>query len=461
MKDKQESVSLNDSKKTFKSYKKFEKREERKNKFLYALAQDWKKSKLGLKIIAITYVLVLLFTVTGLGYVWSILQDYNYNPEIAEKTPEELGFENVIDQRVVNVALFGIDSRSPGFKGNSDSIMVLSIDTEKKTVKIVSIVRDTLVPIEIGGKIKYRKINSAYQSGGPVLAIKTLNQNFGLDISEYATVNFNGMADIIDAVGGIEAELIKGEVVSVNKSIYALNGCIYDVCQRLKIDPEPYYIHKPGKYLLNGIQAVAYSRIRKTKNVWGTNNDYGRTDRQRHVMEQLFNKALTLPKEQYYDLVTSLMPCTETSISIKEALGLAWDVLLENPTFAQSRIPLSQYQMPGKNIKGVGDCVYYDLDYAKELLHAFFYEGITPEEYIKLNGVKKNDWYAQAIGEVPPPAPTPDTKPPEENETPNPDQNGGTGGNGGDGGNGDGNGDAVTPENPVPTPNPDEGGTEE
>lgn len=386
--------------------KKFKKKKHGIAGFFQRRAEGFKRMKKWKK--ALIIILVALFLICAitagvfLSPILSILRDYNknYNPEISDKPPQELGFENVIDQKIVNVALFGIDSRSSGFKGNSDSIMILSLDTEAKTVKIVSVVRDTLVPIEINGKTKYRKLNSAYATGGPTLAIKTLNKCFGLDISEYATVNFNGMAEIIDAVGGIEAELVKGEVVSVNKSIYALNGCIYDVCKRLKVDPEPYYIHEPGKHKLNGIQAVAYSRIRKTKNVWGTNNDYGRTDRQRYVMEQLFNKALTLPKTEYLRLAKALMPCTETSLSLTEIMGLAWDIMLKSPTFAQSRVPLTEYQMSGKSIKGVGDCVYYDLDYAKDILHAFFYEKITPEDYIKQNGVRKNDWYAQAVGEA-------------------------------------------------------------
>lgn len=406
--------------------------------FFQRMGEKWKNLKKGKKALIIVLLSLLLALAITLGVflspILSILHNYNknYNPEISEKPPEELGFENVIDQKVINVALFGIDSRSSGFKGNSDSIMILSLDTEAKTVKIVSVVRDTLVPIETNGKVKYRKLNSAYATGGPTLAIKTLNQCFGLDIKEYATVNFNGMAEIIDAVGGIDVELVKGEVVSVNKSIYALNGCIYDVCKRLKIDPEPYYILEPGKHHLNGIQAVAYSRIRKTKNVWGTNNDYGRTDRQRYVMEQLFNKALTLPKSEYLRLAKALMPYTETSLSLTEIMGLAWDIMLKSPTFAQSRVPLKEYQMPSKSLKGVGDCVYYDLDYVKDVLHGFFYENITPEEYIKLNGVRKNDWYAQAMGQVPATPSTPstpstpeDTTPPE-GETPTlPEENGG------------------------------------
>lgn len=368
--------------------------------FFQRLGNGWKKLRRWKKAVIISCVAVVTAVSIAVGVFFDIF-GYDYNSSIDKKPPEDLGFENVIDQKIINIALFGIDSRSKGFKGNSDSIMVLSVDTEAKTIKIVSIVRDTLVPIEQNGKIKYRKINSAYASGGPELAIKTINQNFGLDISEYATVNFNGMAEIIDAVGGIDAELVKGEVVPVAKSGYALNGCIKDVCTRLKIDPTPYYIFEPGKHHLNGIQAVAYSRIRKTKNVWGTNNDYGRTDRQRYVMEQLFNKALTLSKTEYIKLAKALLPHVQTSLSYSEIIDIGWSVMLKSPTFSQSRIPLNDYLMPGKYLKGVGDCVYYDLAFAKEILHAYFYEQVTPEDYIAQNGVKKNDWYAQVTGDKP------------------------------------------------------------
>ena len=363
--------------------------------FFQRMGNGWRKLKTWKKGVIITATsLVLVFTI-AIGIVFNIF-DYNYN-NITD-APEDLGFENVIDKKIINIALFGIDSRSEGFSGNSDSIMVLSINTQTKHVKIVSILRDSLVRIDIKGKIKYRKINSAYQSGGPELAIKTINQNFGLDISEYATVNFYGMAEIIDAVGGIDAELVAGEVVPLNKSIYALNGCIREICEHLGINPNDYFIFEPGVYHLNGIQAVAYSRIRKTKNVWGTNDAYGRTDRQRYVMEQLFNKALTMKKTEYVKLVKALIPYTETSLSYSEIMGLASDILLKSPTFEQSRVPIEDYQMSGINIKGVGACVYYDLDYVKDLLHAYFYEDIKPEDYIAANGVQKNDWYRQEIG---------------------------------------------------------------
>lgn len=350
--------------------------------------KKWKKVLISVATSFVALLLALVITVL-------VIFDYNYK-EITTN-PEDLGFEGVIDENVINIALFGIDTRSTkSFSGNSDSIMVLSINTQTDKIKIVSIMRDSLVKIERDDRTTYNKINSAYAFGGPELAIKTINQNFGLDISEYATVNFYGMAEIIDAVGGIDIELTEQEVYTDSND--GFNGLVRRHCKKVGVDPSSYYIRTPGKHHVNGIQAVAYSRIRKFINVWGTNNDFGRTDRQRYVMEQLFNKAITLKKTQYISLVRALIPYTETSLSYGEIMDLAGNVLLESPTFEQSRMPKDEYLMDAPRIPSVGSTVYYDLEFAKELMHAFFYDDITPEEYVEKNGVQKNDWYSQISG---------------------------------------------------------------
>ena len=362
----------------------------KKQRGILGIISKWwrnrKKWQKGL-IISLTSVLLVLGILLGIFF---IIFDYNYMS--ISKNPDDLGFENVIDKNIINVALFGIDTRDKkSFKGNSDSIMILSINSNTKQVKIISIMRDSFVPIQNNNKTSYKKINSAYASGGPELAIKTINSCFGMDISEYATVNFFGMADIIDAVGGIDVELTKKEVTA-SHSIGALNSCIFELCQKSGLNPEGYYVYKSGVQHLNGIQAVAYSRIRYVANIWGTNNDYGRTDRQRFVMQQLFNKALTLGKSKYVDLVKSLIPCTQTSLSYSEILGLAFDVLLKSPSFQQARVPQEEYIMSAPKTSA-GSVVYYDLDFATKLIHAFIYDDITPDEYIETNGVEKNDWY--------------------------------------------------------------------
>lgn len=354
--------------------------------------QKWQKAVM---ISATSLVLVLAIAV---GVILKVF-DYNYNNITGD--PDDLGFESVIDKKITNVALFGIDSRQvDSFKGLSDSIMILSLNAETKKVKVISVMRDSLVPITYNGKTVYGKINSAYSKGGPELAIKTLNTIFGLDISEYATVNFYGMADIIDAVGGIDVELAKGELntyghdhgVRVN---FGINGMIAEQCGYMGIDPSSYYINEAGLHHLNGVQAVAYARIRHAANIEGTNDDFGRTDRQRYVMEQLFNKAVTLNTAQYISLAKSLIPCSETSLSYTQILGLAVNILLDSPTFEQSRVPLTEYQMASKSISGYGSCLYYDLDYAGKIIRAFIYNDVTPEDYMELNGIEKNDWYAK------------------------------------------------------------------
>ena len=363
-------------------------------KITTAIADWWRPLKKWKKILISVGTLVIALILVAVILLFTVF-DYNYKD--ITSNPEDLGFENVIDEKIVNIALFGIDTRSTkSFSGNSDSIMVLSINTETNKVKIVSIMRDSLVKVEREEKTSYKKINSAYALGGPELAIKTINQNFGLDISEYATVNFYGMAEIIDAVGGIEVEFTEQEVYTSSSD--GFNGLVKRHCKKIGVDPEPYYINTPGKHKVNGIQAVAYSRIRKFVNVWGTNNDFGRTDRQRYVMEQLFNKAIKLEKTKYINLVKALIPYTETSLSYSEIMGLAMDVLLESPTFEQTRMPLDDYQMSAPYIPREGSTVYYDLEFAKNLLHSFFYEDVTPEKYVEKNGISKNDWYAQISG---------------------------------------------------------------
>ncbi len=370
-------------------YAKKGKRYAKKSRSKFALwwrrRRRWQK---GLLIGACAFVLV--FTL-ALG-VLSVVFRYNYNK--ITTNPEDLGFSAIIDKNIVNVALFGVDTRNMGsLKGLSDSIMIISLNTQTKKVKLLSVMRDSLVPIQYDGKTRYRKINSAYSLGGPELAIKTLNQAFGLDISEYATVNFSGMSQIIDAVGGIDVTLADGEldtyIYEYGKRVnVGFNGLVAEQCKYMGIASDGYFIRKGGTYHLNGVQAVAYARIRHAANIDGTNDDYGRTDRQRYVMEQLFNRALTLSKTQYAGLAKALIPCTETSLSYSEIMSLAINILLSSPAFEQTRVPLPDYQMPSKSY------VYYDLNYASKLIHAFLYDNISPEDYMETNGIEKNDWYA-------------------------------------------------------------------
>jgi len=145
----------------------------------------WKHLTKGKKAALLTVTSLLLVIAIVLGWFFSYFK-YNYNS--ITTNPDDLGFSNIKENGVINVALFGVDSRDETvFQGNTDSIMILSLNANTKKVKIFSIMRDTFVPMDYNGKKYYGKINSAY-SKGPEHAIKTLNQAFDLDISEIETM---------------------------------------------------------------------------------------------------------------------------------------------------------------------------------------------------------------------------------------------------------------------------------
>lgn len=368
--------------------KKYKKK--KRNRFLIW----WNNRKLGTRIaLSATAVLLSLVIIIGgaMGiYVNIILSKIGSDNDFSKLTNSELGYENVISEDVFNIALFGVDSRKKGdFTGLSDSIMILSVNKVNNTVKIVSIMRDSLVPITNDGKTSYSKINSAYSRGGPALAVKTLNTVFGLDISAYATVNFYGMADIIEAVGGIEIEVTQAEI---DDNVYGLNALIREHYSNIGKDPTPYLINTPGVHKVNGLQAVAYARIRKAVNAYGSTDDFGRTERQRVVMKKIMDKALAMDVSTYPGLVEKLTPFVRTSLSNNQMLALAAQ-LAKKPTLIQTRVPHNEYII-NADYRGTGaSCVYYNYQYAGKVIRAFFYDNIIPEDYIKTNGADLTGWH--------------------------------------------------------------------
>lgn len=350
------------------------------------------KRAIVISLISVITVLVLLLG-TAFGYGCFLYCDikgsYNYNNEVDDD--KELQNIKPINEEVTNIALFGIDSRKVGsFKGLSDSIMILSLNNKTGKIKLISVMRDSLV--EIPGKGD-RKINSAYSIGGPALAIKTLNHNFGLDIKEYATVNFYGMAEIVDAVGGIEIDVKEAEI----NASKGLNSNIREQCKHMGVSADKYLVKKSGKQKLNGVQAVAWARIRSVStDVSGQANDYGRTDRQRYVMEQLLNSVKGLDLTKYPALAKKIVKHMETSLHFdNELIPLVMNMFSKEITFEQTRVPQNEFVISDRyNISYLGWTVYYNLEYATDLIHAFIYDNITPEDYMEQNGINKDGWHS-------------------------------------------------------------------
>lgn len=372
--------------------KKHEVYKKRKVKKQSKIGAAWQRKKPWQRAAIITAIVMIILSIlafSGYQIFKSIMNDIDRDDEFNKLKKDDLGFESVIDENVYNIALFGIDTRDVnGTQSNSDSIMILSINKNDNKIRLVSIMRDSFVPTERNGQKIYAKINAAYSYGGPANAVKTINQCFGLDISEYATVNFFGMADIIDAVGGIYCNVMYDEIhCKIN-----INTHIQNQCSCMGVDPKKYYVKNPGKILLNGVQAVAYARIRYAKNWLGTNNDFGRTERQRYVMQQLFEKASDMSIASYPSLVKKLAPFVKTSLSNEQLLNLA-SLLSDKPEMITSRVPSDEYIINADFRPYGGSTVYYNYEFAGKVLRAFFYDGILPEDYIAKNGVDKTDWF--------------------------------------------------------------------
>ena len=225
------------------------------------------------------------------AYADSVL-DKNFNSKNLKTNKLKYNYS----QEYTNFVLFGVDSREGEVDtSNSDSILIVSIHNTTKEVKMVSVYRDTMLGIcdKTGTINQYFKVNSAYSYGGPEGAINTLNLNLDLDLKDYVTVNFGGVADIITKLGGITVNLTDDELAQLN---HHLKSTISSTGQYA-----PQVAHSGKNIKLNGIQATTYCRIRKAtfydpKTGEPVSDDFGRAARQRSVMEKLveaYSKANT------------------------------------------------------------------------------------------------------------------------------------------------------------------------
>lgn len=265
----------------------------------------------------------------------------------------DLGVYDGLSGGIKNIAVFGVDSREGDVSGRSDAMMILSVDMKHHKIKAVSLMRDSLVSIEGYGK---RKINSAYAIGGVELAIKTINQNFNMNITDYVSVNFTQLAGVVDALGGVEVEITEAERRNANKYIKEMADL-----EGIKAD----LIEESGNVTLHGYQAVAYTRIRYVGNA-----DFQRTERQREVMGKLMDKALDASFIQYPSIINELLPMVETSLSNSEILRIAFRMLVfGKPTFEQGRFPIDGTYTTNENY-----AMKYDMEKAADKLYSFIYD---------------------------------------------------------------------------------------
>ena len=269
-----------------------------------------KKMNIFVKILLTLLILIVVFVTVVFTTSYIYLKNKLGKIDYVDLKSTEITINHGVDESLTtyrNIALLGIDARSDTFgTGNrSDCIMILSLNEKTKDVKIASVYRDTYLNIDGHG---LDKVTHAYSYGGPKLALNTLNKNLDLNITEFVAINFDTVRVVVDSIGGVEMPIDSQEVKYINGYINGLNK---------QFGTSSANITTPGTYKLDGVQALAYSRIRYTDG-----GDYKRTERMRDVFMAVFKKAKTMNISELNNLANTILPHVSTNISENEIMGM-------------------------------------------------------------------------------------------------------------------------------------------
>ena len=319
----------------------------------------WKKA------LAIVGGTLILLTTAGVAFAASKLSKI----ETTELDTAKLNISTEVEHNetgYLNVALFGLDSRdgSLGAGERSDTIIISSLDRATKEVKLCSMFRDTLLEQPDGS---YNKANAAYSTDDAEGAVSMLNKNLDMDIKHYVTVNFNVLVDVIDALGGIELDLTDEEV-------FWTNGYCTETSR--VTGKKTTELTKPGKQLLDGVQATSYCRIRYT-----SGDDFKRAERQRTVLEQIVKKAQTADLSTINRIIDKVFPKVATNFTLTEILAYAKDAFDYKLT-EMSGFP---FDKTTATLTGVGSSVVAEgLEDNVIKLHQFFFgdDGYSPSSVV-------------------------------------------------------------------------------
>lgn len=287
--------------------------------------------------------------------------------------------ENETMQGYRNIALFGVDARDDDLKkGNrSDTIMIASINQDTDEVKLISVYRDTYLNLS---NDTYNKCNAAYAAGGPEQAILMLNMNLDLNITEYISINFNGLIELVNALGGVQINVEQAEIEHLNnyqKSMFSTESQVV-----LSDDYTP--VTQAGLQTLDGMQATAYCRIRAT-----AGDDFRRAERQRTVLLACLDKAKSASFSQLESALDSVLPHVATNLDTAEILSVLQEVSNYSVT-ATDGFPFEDSRTTG-TLGSKGSCVIpVDLESNVIKLHNFLFEQeeYTPSEQVKSYSAK-------------------------------------------------------------------------
>lgn len=271
------------------------------------------KKKKKVVIFAVELIIILVMV----AVLYLVMNKTSEGPKVTYLEPDKLEIheevqENVTMKGYMNVALFGVDAETESqlYKGSrSDSIMIASINMDTGDIKLVSVYRDTYLNI---GTDEYRKCNAAYSFGGAEQAVKMLNMNLDMDITDFVTVGYKGLSEVIDGLGGIYIDVDSEELKHINN--YQIG-----IAEVLKCDYNK--VTESGYQLLDGLQATAYCRIRYTKG-----DDFKRASRQREVLMAIEEQAKKADAATLVKVFNNVIGDIYTSIDSDTILDLIGNI---------------------------------------------------------------------------------------------------------------------------------------
>ena len=227
-----------------------------------------------------------------------------------------------------HILLLGIDARPGQTTGRTDTMIILTVDTDNQKIKLMSLMRDIIVAIP---GHENNRLNAAYVFGGADLLLQTIENNFGIQIDHYVGVNFSMLADLIDQIGGL--------TLTVESEYYMdrINAVIKEDNKVLGIDENDGLLTEPGEQLMTGKQAQAYARYR-----YGTSDgDFGRTARQREVITKIFYKLVDMSMVELSALAMANIDNVVTNLTLQDIMLLAPAMLsLKDAEIEELRLPV-------------------------------------------------------------------------------------------------------------------------
>jgi len=245
-----------------------------------------------------------------------------------------------------NIALFGVDSRQDALTKNtrSDTIMIASINQDTGDIKLVSVYRDTYLNL---GNDSYNKCNAAYAKGGPEQAINMLNMNMDMNVTDFITIGFQGLIDVVDALGGVSIDVQDAEIEHLNNYQRSM---FLDEGGGGKLNDNIVPVTNAGLQTLSGLQATAYCRIRYT-----AGDDFRRAERQRTVLLACMDKAKTASVSELTTIANNIFKEVYTSLDLNDIIALLGDISKYN-VVGQDGFPNESLRATG-SIGSKGSCV--------------------------------------------------------------------------------------------------------